>query len=193
MKRAGAIPSNLSNVNVFNTSIDNVSNITQYKLKECLSVKDQGDSSICASLSSLDAINYLRKMKGETNLKVSDDFFYENRKDKKIEGMSIRECLDLAKEYGYINLYAQVRNTDYIKSSIIHNGPCIICLPVFKYKDDFWNGSKMLGYHAVVLIGFNESGFILKNSWGTEFGDSGFIILPYNAIGKIKEAWTLMS
>lgn len=193
MKRAGAIPSNLSNVNVFNTTIDNVSNITQYKLKECLSVKDQGDSSICASLSSLDAINYLRKMKGETNLKVSDDFFYENRKDKKIEGMSIRECLDLAKEYGYINLYAQVRNADYIKSSIIHNGPCIICLPVFKYKDDFWNGSKMLGYHAVVLIGFNESGFVLKNSWGTEFGDSGFIVLPYNAIGKIKEAWTLMS
>lgn len=186
--------SNTDGVSEYNIA-SKVSDIDSYKLKECCTnIKDQGDSSICASISTLEAINYLRLLKGEKKLKVSDSFFYENRLNRHTIGMSIREALDIAADCGYINKYSIIRNMDYIKSSILHNGPCIIGLPVYKTCDDFWKGDKnnLLGYHAVVLVGFNKDGFLLKNSWGTWFGDNGIILLPYKDQQSILEAWAIM-
>ena len=39
---------------------------------------------------------------------------------------------------------------------------------------------KSLGGHAFALVGFNERGFIVQNSWGTRWGASGFAVLPYD-------------
>lgn len=39
------------------------------------------------------------------------------------------------------------------------------------------------GCHAFAIIGYNERGFILQNSWGLDWGKSGFAILTY-------EDWT---
>jgi hypothetical protein len=36
-----------------------------------------------------------------------------------------------------------------------------------------------LGGHAFALVGFNVQGFIVQNSWGTRWGQSGFALLPY--------------
>jgi len=36
------------------------------------------------------------------------------------------------------------------------------------------------GGHAFALVGYNERGFIVQNSWGTGWGASGFAVLPYN-------------
>ena len=33
--------------------------------------------------------------------------------------------------------------------------------------------------HAVALVGYTEDGFIVQNSWGTEWGADGFALLPY--------------
>lgn len=35
------------------------------------------------------------------------------------------------------------------------------------------------GGHAFALIGYNERGFIIQNSWGRAWGASGFAVLPY--------------
>lgn len=35
------------------------------------------------------------------------------------------------------------------------------------------------GGHAFALVGFNAQGFIVQNSWGTEFGMGGFAVLGY--------------
>lgn len=37
------------------------------------------------------------------------------------------------------------------------------------------------GYHAVTLVGYNESGWLVKNSWGTSRNTNGFFRLAYNA------------
>jgi hypothetical protein len=37
-----------------------------------------------------------------------------------------------------------------------------------------------LGGHAFALVGYNERGFVVQNSWGTRWGASGFAILPYD-------------
>lgn len=39
--------------------------------------------------------------------------------------------------------------------------------------------SKKTGGHAFALVGFNEHGFVVQNSWGTGWGASGFAVLGY--------------
>ena len=42
----------------------------------------------------------------------------------------------------------------------------------------------VLGGHAVLLVGYNNSTqrFIVKNSWGTNWGDHGYFYMPYQVI-----------
>jgi hypothetical protein len=39
--------------------------------------------------------------------------------------------------------------------------------------------ARPLGGHAFALVGYNEIGFLVQNSWGTEWGNHGFATLPY--------------
>ena len=41
--------------------------------------------------------------------------------------------------------------------------------------------------HALTVVGWNEIGFLVQNSWGELWGDKGFAILPYEY--NIVEAW----
>ncbi|MEY4730288.1 MAG: hypothetical protein RL020_1446 [Pseudomonadota bacterium] len=50
---------------------------------------------------------------------------------------------------------------------------------------------KSLGGHAFALVGYNERGFIVQNSWGTSWGAAGFGILPYDDwVMHGTDAWT---
>ncbi len=39
--------------------------------------------------------------------------------------------------------------------------------------------SDSAGGHAFALVGFNRTGFVVQNSWGTSWGNCGFAVLPY--------------
>jgi C1A family cysteine protease len=43
---------------------------------------------------------------------------------------------------------------------------------------------KLLGGHAVLIVGYNNSTqrFIVRNSWGTNWGDRGYFYMPYQVI-----------
>ena len=46
------------------------------------------------------------------------------------------------------------------------------------------------GGHAFALVGYNERGFVVQNSWGTDWGASGFAVLPYDDwIVNASDAW----
>ncbi|HEX4984783.1 MAG TPA: C1 family peptidase [Burkholderiales bacterium] len=46
------------------------------------------------------------------------------------------------------------------------------------------------GGHAFALVGFNEKGFIIQNSWGESFGAGGFAILTYaDWLANAMDAW----
>ena len=48
------------------------------------------------------------------------------------------------------------------------------------------------GGHAFALVGFNERGFVVQNSWGTGWGASGFAVLPYEDwVTNATDAWGL--
>jgi hypothetical protein len=44
---------------------------------------------------------------------------------------------------------------------------------------EFNTATKASGGHAFALVGYNEKGFVVQNSWGTAWGVSGFAILTY--------------
>jgi C1A family cysteine protease len=68
-----------------------------------------------------------------------------------------------------------------------------LALPVCdQSRGDFWNGEGNLGGHAVTAVGFNDLGFLIKNSWGYEWNDGGYTILPYNEFDKVIEAWCVI-
>lgn len=94
--------------------------------------------------------------------------------------------------------YAQIPlNTLNIKSAILQYGPLLAVVPV---TDGFWtpdsNGfvyytNPVRGYHAVVLVGYDDDrkAFLLRNSWGPDWGKDGHCWLPYHYM--ITECWTV--
>jgi hypothetical protein len=47
-----------------------------------------------------------------------------------------------------------------------------------------------LGGHAFAIVGYNERGFVVQNSWGRKWGAAGFGILPYDDwIEHATDAW----
>ena len=50
----------------------------------------------------------------------------------------------------------------------------------------------LLGYHAISIVGYDENGFIIRNSWGKSFCDNGYTTLPYEEFNKLMEAWTII-
>ncbi|WP_051362147.1 C1 family peptidase [Solimonas soli] len=47
-----------------------------------------------------------------------------------------------------------------------------------------------LGGHAFALVGYNERGFVVQNSWGAGWGAGGFALLPYEDwIAHATDAW----
>ena len=71
-------------------------------------------------------------------------------------------------------------NADSIKSAVATSGPVSICVDASNwslYKSGVFSncGSSNLN-HAVTLIGYQTDGtWIVRNSWGTGWGESGFI------------------
>lgn len=91
--------------------------------------------------------------------------------------------------------YARVSTIDGLKKSLYKNGPAYIAMPVFHGDSNFWKpkfGEKMVGGHALVVVGYNDVGFILRNSWGPRWADKGHSIYPYSDWGSHWEIWTVI-
>jgi hypothetical protein len=50
--------------------------------------------------------------------------------------------------------------------------------------------SKSLGGHAYAIVGYNQIGFLVQNSWGPRWGNDGFATLPYEDwLDSAYDAW----
>jgi C1A family cysteine protease len=92
-----------------------------------------------------------------------------------------------------IKSYARVETVDGLKESLVANGPCYISFPCYNSKKKFWiqnEGDDFRGGHAVTVVGYDENGFIIRNSWGDSWGDDGYTKYPYDEWNTHWEVWT---
>lgn len=93
-----------------------------------------------------------------------------------------------------IREYALVHSEQALKTAITINGPCLAGMTVRdSKKSNFWDGTKQEGMHGVAIIGWNDKGFIIKNSWGDDWGKHGTTILPHERFSEFKEIWTVIA
>lgn len=110
------------------------------------------------------------------------------------------EFYSIAKSYRISNYYElNHRNILQMKTWLATRGPIfcsLICNEEFMncrksnpYLKDL-NGSD-LGGHAVVIVGYRDDGtFILRNSWGTQWGDGGYAYLSEDyVIRRLQESY----
>lgn len=60
------------------------------------------------------------------------------------------------------------------------------------------HGESLLGGHAVLAVGYDDAShrFIVRNSWGTTWGDNGYCTMPYAYLtsrGLASDFWTIRS
>jgi C1A family cysteine protease len=90
--------------------------------------------------------------------------------------------------------YAKVNSIQDLKRSLYKNGPCLICVPVYNYGPTMWQkehyNQKMIGGHAMCIVGYTKNSFIIRNSWGKNWQDDGYCYFPFKHWGSHWEAWT---
>jgi len=95
-----------------------------------------------------------------------------------------------------IGAYARLDNTEEIKLALLKGLPVIFACTV---KEDYLSmneeyvinitDDKIACGHAMIIYGWNETGWLIQNSWGTDWGNNGRAILPYEY--PIEEAYAV--
>jgi hypothetical protein len=189
---------------IFDT-IDKIELPENYTFKAYMPpVINQGEDSICVPCSVSTYLNWKENLKsGEVkDNKVSLFEIYDSRETDG-EGMTFKDAFKYLKHKGVsskagklkISAYGKINNPLALKYAIVMNGPCFGALPVYSDDYDFWNkkpGDTLLGYHAISIIGYDEEGFFIRNSWGTSFGDRGYTKIKNSELDEMLELWTII-
>jgi C1A family cysteine protease len=80
---------------------------------------------------------------------------------------------------------------DDMKNALYSYGPIIASMSVYNdfysYRSGVYSYSTgdYLGAHAVLVVGFDDvqQAFIVKNSWGSGWGEAGYFMISYNEVG----------
>lgn len=176
----------------------------EYSYKKNLPiVLDQGQYPICVPCSISALLEYKLSLKSgikkTSNFELFDIY---NSKTTYGEGMTCKEAFDYvikngaAYHNGNIKLskYFIINNIISLRHAIYNNGPCVLVLPVYDTSvNEFWKRSgKCEGYHAVSVVGYDENGFIIRNSWGDTYGYDGYAYITNRDINAAIEIWTLI-
>ena len=106
-----------------------------------------------------------------------------------------KDVLDKALNYRAKG-YAFVNTIETMKAAIFRSGACCFTCSVYNSGNQMWKPSKVgevaYGGHSMCAVGWTEEGFIIRNSWGDQWGDKGYTIFPYSDWGMHGEVWTLI-
>ena len=89
--------------------------------------------------------------------------------------------------------YARIYKIDTLKRALIMNGPCYISFPVYNLTSRMWiqhEGEKKLGGHAMTVVGYDKTSFIIRNSWGRFWENNGYCSYPFEDWGSHYEVWS---
>lgn len=116
----------------------------------------------------------LEMQEAKTKVHLSLDYLTKQAKEFKIES--------------YVRLYTikEIKSWLYIKKIAV---PISIATDNIELIDNIIQIPKVYpnSGHMMLIVGWNNTGFIIQNSWGEAWGDKGLAILPYEY--NVKEAW----
>ena len=178
----------------------------EYSFQTQLSpILNQGNTNMCVTYAISTYIDWNINMSKMTKCRdnnVDRKSIYSARTKLGDNGMTIKEALNYIKTIGVktnvglskIKHFAKIGSIDSLKQALIANGPCIGGLMCYGDYIDFWNkkSNKPMGGHAISIIGFNKQGFIIRNSWGMNYGNDGYALIKYSDFDKFFEIWTII-
>ena len=84
---------------------------------------------------------------------------------------------------GYPVVFGFTVYSSFMDDSVAKTG----IVPMPKSSDSIEGG------HAVLMVGYDDSKnwFIIRNSWGDEWGDKGYFYLPYEYLPMFSDLWTI--
>lgn len=89
--------------------------------------------------------------------------------------------------------YARIKTVEGAKSALVANGPVIFAVGVWRDSVPFWiPRTDRIGGHCMAFVGWNEDGFIVRNSWGSKWNGDGHTVLPWDHWVHVRECWTLV-
>lgn len=106
---------------------------------------------------------------------------------------NISEEIYKAAKINIIHAYAKINTINDLKMSLYLNGPALVGFPVYNYTGQMWkqkNNETFKGGHAMTIVGYNEEGFLIRNSWGESWNDKGYTIYYYEDWGAHWEIWS---
>lgn len=95
-----------------------------------------------------------------------------------------------AAEKGIIKQYSRVPVTQpHIQSVLSHNIPIVFGCSLYESFNSEevartgmvpmpGENEKYVGGHCMLLVGYNNTHFVVRNSWGSEWGDGGYCYMP---------------
>lgn len=94
-----------------------------------------------------------------------------------------------------VKSYARCKTNEDVKHALFNYGPVLAGIKWYnKYSLNdgviTFDTTSKYGYHAIVIYGFDERGWLVQNSWGTKWGNKGRFILPYEY--GFSEAWSFV-
>lgn len=81
-------------------------------------------------------------------------------------------------------------DTETLKILLYENGPLVTSISgqeILWYEQGVAICKKSIPDHSVLLVGWNFDSWIIKNSWGEQWGSEGYAYVKFNncGIGKI--------
>lgn len=180
---------------VYNPSLPGFEIPAEYSfLKYMPEVYNQGNLPYCVPCSLMAWLEWKQKTADDDKALPRIKDIYEAREDKYEEGMDFKSAFKYLREQDEIKYYSRVGSILHLKSAIFFNGPCFGALPVYDTtRNEFWEGENLIAYHAVSIIGYLESDFIIRNSWGREYGKDGYWTIGMEKAKELfKEIWTII-
>lgn len=177
------------------------------------SVRNQKTTSMCCAF----AVACIKELQENNDIGImetfSPEYIYSKRETP--VGMYGRDAMNILLKYGCcleqsypfqgkkesyaeeeaghfkIDRYAKIETIEDCKKALSSECICVVSLPYYGKKIEFWKGegNVELG-HAVAIVGYNDVGFLIRNSWGESYGDLGYTILSYSDWGLIWDCYT---
>ena len=177
----------------------------KYSLEEFLPpVINQGNATICVPVSISAYLNWKENLKDGSKKDNHINYFELYDLYGEAEGMTFKDAFrhlrhsGIASDAGVLKIgqYARIKSSFALRFAILMNGPCFGALPVYNETDNFWikrEGDELLAFHAIAIVGYDNNGFIIRNSWGGSFGSEGYTKIPNEDFGKFIELWSIIN